>query len=428
MEGHVRKRSVRLGLYLVVVLAVVCGVYVLRGIFAPLLCGILVAYILDPIADALERVRIGPLKLSRFAAALTIFVVAGALIGTVVVTGGWYAGRLANATYHDLRGESAVTSEEEARAAGLPRDEEHGVWFVDADGDGRFRPGRIRIVLDYLEAFGQKHEIGADLREQIRRFVDEHVYDEAGALSLEKLRALARELGPGLFRWITGGDSDETEERTGRGGWAFRLISWLLLFPLYTFFGLLQVDAMIARVRTLLPGRHRPRIERIFGRIDRTIAAFFRGRLLVCLLKGGLTAVGLWIFGVDYWLPIGFAAGFLSLIPYVGIYLAIVPALILSWIEYSSWGRVGGTAFLFFAMEGVEGMILIPIFLGKEIGLSPLTILVTLLIFGKLLGFIGVLLSVPLAAISKILAEEFLLPIVKEFAAEAPDPPAGSGP
>ena len=70
-----------------------------------------------------------------------------------------------------------------------------------------------------------------------------------------------------------------------------------------------------------------------------------------------------------------------------------------------------------------EGIVLVPQILGKEIGLHPLTVIVTLLIFAKLLGFLGLLLSVPLAAISKILGKEFILPLILEFAEEKPDPP-----
>ncbi len=88
--------------------------------------------------------------------------------------------------------------------------------------------------------------------------------------------------------------------------------------------------------------------------------------------------------------------------------------------------RLGGIASIFIIMEIVEGLVLLPAFLGKEVGLHPLTIIVTLLVFGRIFGFVGVLLSVPMAAITKILFNEFIMPLIKEFAAEKP-PPEDSG-
>lgn len=134
------------------------------------------------------------------------------------------------------------------------------------------------------------------------------------------------------------------------------------------------------------------------------------------------------MFGVPFWFPIGMAAGFLSLIPYIGIWLAVVPALGLSWVDHGSLPRLGGIAAVFLIMETVEGLVLLPAFLGKEVGLHPLTIIVTLLVFGRLFGFVGVLLSVPLAAITKILFHEFIMPLIAEFAAEKPPDDSGSPP
>ncbi len=114
------------------------------------------------------------------------------------------------------------------------------------------------------------------------------------------------------------------------------------------------------------------------------------------------------------------------MIPYVGIWVAIIPALILSLVDDGSLWRLLGVGGVFAGMEVIEGFVLVPMFLGKEVGLHPLTIIVTFLIFGRIFGFLGVLLSVPLAAIGKILSEEFLMPLVRSFAAEKPDPPEPS--
>lgn len=424
MEGYVRKRGVRLGLYLCLLFALLTGVYLLRDIFAPLFVGLLIAYILDPVADALERIRVGRLRLNRFAAVSVIFLVAVLFVAGVLATSGYFVARWARGLSSDVLGETAQREKPDP-STGWIYDPDYQLWFADGDGDGHFRAGYIHMLRRRVETLAAEHAWGQELKRfletDVKRFVEER-------LERDNLEKLARAILERTATWISGGTSKEdagpSRDDGGGGGGVFRFLSWLILCPVYAFFGLLQIDAIVARVRSYLPGRQRARIERIFSRIERTLASFFRGRLLVCLAKGALTAGGLWLLGVDYWAPIGFAAGFLGLIPVVGVPLALVPALILSWIEASSWGRLAGISVLFVAMEGVEGTVLIPTFLGKEVGLSPITILVTLLIFGKLFGFIGILLSVPLAAVSKILAEEFVFPILEEFAAEPRAPPS----
>jgi predicted PurR-regulated permease PerM len=407
MEEIFKRRSVRLTLLLLIALVSFAGIYLLRVIFAPLILGFLLAYVLDPFADWLEARR-----LSRLAAVGIIFGIFAVVVIGVGSFGSIHLARGIHTGYYKIRGEPALR----ALAAGeklLP-----GVHFKDINGDKIRNPGYASQAADWIEErlpegwmTTVKDYTAAKYNELQEAFDDP---ERRNAIIDRVWKWASRRLGsePSAV-------TDEIAETEGPG-FVFSMFSWFVLCPLYVFFFLLEIDPMIAAIRRHLPGRFRPVIERIFRKIDKTLSAFFRGRLTVCLIKGGLTAVGLLVMGVPFWLPIGLAAGFLGLIPYVGIFLAIVPALFLSWFEYQSMGRLGGTAAVFAAMEGLEGFVLIPLFLGKEIGLHPLTIIVTLLIFGKLFGFLGVLLSVPLAAITKILGQEFVMPLIREFAEEKP--------
>ncbi len=404
MEGVVRqrgKRGLRLGLLLLVVLAALAGVYLLSDIFAPLILGFLIAYVLDPFADALEKA-----KFSRLVSVVIIFAIFTVVAVIFFTVAGFYIAKGVQGGYEAVMGEEWKLEDVHWTTIDTP---DKTIHFEDRDGDGEFDPGYLRRANKRINEL-IPDEWREGINERIESFVTEFKEDP----NRVRERALA------VFNWWKARKEQDGEEVSAGGG-LFGIVSWFVFCPLYVFFFLLEIDPMIAGIRKHLPGRYRPQIERIFSKIDRILSAFFRGRLTICLIKGSLTSVGLLAFGVPFWFPIGMAAGFLSLIPYIGIWLAILPALGLSWVEHDvSLVRLGGVAAVFIIMETVEGLVLLPAFLGKEVGLHPLTIIVTLLIFGRIFGFVGVLLSVPLAAITKILFHEFIMPLIKDFAAEKP--------
>ncbi|MCI0652086.1 MAG: AI-2E family transporter [Planctomycetes bacterium] len=417
MENDLRKHGPRLALFALLALAVLTAVYLLREITAPVLGGYLLAYFLDPIARALARFRIGPVRLRRGAAVILIFGVVFVAGAAVLTTAGIALADWLEGIYHDMKGEARFA--EKAFAPPEARfDEARGVWFVDGNGNGAFEPGYVPLAREKLQDWARS----SPFVEATAGFFEREMAP-GGIFDPEMLRARAIEAAKQLPAFIAaraGGDAGGS--RAGEGGSAFfSFFAWFMLCPLSAFFFLLHFEAISERIRRYLPARGRPRIERVLGRIDVVLGKFLRGRLIACLLKGLLTALGLWICGLDYWLPIGVAAGFLGLIPYVGILAAALPALFLCWLEYESFARLGAVAGVFLAMEAIEGFVLVPLLLGKEIGLHPLTVLITLFIFGELFGIVGVLLSVPLAAISKILGEEFLLPFLRESADEKLD-------
>lgn len=493
MEGYLRKRGVRLALLFTIVLAAFGFVYVLQDIFAPLILGFLIAYILDPFADRLEDWRF-----SRLWAVITIFALATLVAAVIILTASFYATKGAKAAFQRAVGESKVSAQDpDAVQAPNPKwdPESPGaapefIYYRDVNGNGVRDLGYLQkswhLLVERLEQIDPKLRAAAE--EQFKRLEDKvqrDFTDESGQLDLARasdsellkclreeeslVRALIRyvqppardgpngepadELSPeeqaeaerseALMRRIAEDTARTTVQRylkesparveeevrveESRSKRFFSLLSWLVLCPLYVFFFLLEIDPMIAAIRRYLPAVQRDRIVRIFTSIDRILSAFFRGRLIVCVVKGGITSIGLLALGVPFWFPIGMAAGFVSLIPYVGIWLAVVPALLLSWLEHESGLRLGGTGAVFALMEVVEGLVLVPTFLGKEVGLHPLTIVVTLLIFGKLFGLVGVLLSVPLAAITKILGTEFVMPLIRDFADEDPRAPPDEG-
>ncbi|MCZ6601637.1 MAG: AI-2E family transporter, partial [Planctomycetota bacterium] len=203
----------------------------------------------------------------------------------------------------------------------------------------------------------------------------------------------------------------------------FLLFSYLILVPVYTFFLLLSLGNIRKTLSEHLPGAYRDRILVVTAKIDRSVSAFFRGRLMICLAKGLLIAIGLWICDVRFAFAIGLLSGVGSLIPFLGGIFATVPSVILVLLDKPDplWAVIG-IGIVVVVVEAIEGLVLTPVILSKETGLHPLTLLLSMFIAGEVFGFFGVLLAVPIASIVKILFVEFVLPEIKALAKEKPAP------
>src|SRR5690606_5173443 len=121
-----------------------------------------------------------------------------------------------------------------------------------------------------------------------------------------------------------------------------------------------------------LPRDHADTIRELCGQIDRAIAGVVRGQGMVILILGTFYAIGLVAIGLNFGLVIGFSAGLLSFIPYVGttigFFISIVVAFVQFWPE---WGWVAATAGIFFAGQFVEGNFLQPYLVGQSVGVHP---------------------------------------------------------
>lgn len=177
------------------------------------------------------------------------------------------------------------------------------------------------------------------------------------------------------------------------------IVLLVVIVPVVTFYLLLDWDHMVARVDDLLPRDHAPVIRKLATEINRTLASFIRGQGTVCLILGTYYAVGLGLVGLNFGLVLGFIAGLVSFIPYVGALigggLALGIALFQFWGE---WGWIAAVAVIFVIGQMVEGNFLTPKLVGKSVGLHPVWLLFALSVFGAIFGFVGLLVAVPMAA------------------------------
>ncbi len=182
-----------------------------------------------------------------------------------------------------------------------------------------------------------------------------------------------------------------------------------LIVPVVAFYLLLDWDNMTARIDTLLPRDHAPTLRKLAKEVDQTLAAFIRGMGTVCLILGTYYAIALMLVGLQFGLVVGFIAGLITFIPYVGALvggaLAIGLGLFQFWGDWISLGLVAG---VFVIGQIMEGNVLTPKLVGSSVGLHPVWLLLALSVFGSLFGFVGMLVAVPVAAALGVIIRFFV--------------------
>jgi len=257
----------------------------------------------------------------------------------------------------------------------------------------------------------------------------EQIHDFALALPgyLQKLRAWGmKSLGPDVAKLLArpdraldaikdGGNADLARsafdwglnllQKLAAGGRAIvGTLSFLILTPVVAFYFLLDWDHMTAKVDSWLPRDHAGTIRLLLHRIDRALAGFVRGQLSVCVILATYYGLGLSILGLDYGLAVGITAGLLSFIPYVGSGLGLITSFLLAMMQFwPEWHMVAGVLGVFLVGQVLEGNFLTPKLVGESVGLHPVWLIFSLLAFGSLFGFVGLLVAVPVAAMIGVL-------------------------
>ena len=203
----------------------------------------------------------------------------------------------------------------------------------------------------------------------------------------------------------------------------------LLLVPLYAYYLLFHLGTMHSSVKRYLPKRDREKIANVGRQIGSMLAAFFRGRLLVCLLKGAILTVGLLIAQVDYAFLFGMTGGLLSLIPVIGPLVGFLFAAVFTMAapEMGALESLVRTGIVFGLGEVIEGYVLMPKVIGDSLRMNEVEVLFYLLAGHAAFGMFGILVALPVAAAIKILLSEIVLPALRDFSDELETEPKESG-
>jgi predicted PurR-regulated permease PerM len=176
-------------------------------------------------------------------------------------------------------------------------------------------------------------------------------------------------------------------------------LSLLVVTPVVAFYMLNDWDRMVATVDSLLPREHAPTIRALAREIDDVLAGFIRGQGTLCLVLGAFYAVALIAAGLDFGLLIGLMTGFLSFIPFVGAIIGGLMSIGMAVVQFwPQFGHILIIAAIFAVGQFLEGNVLQPRLVGGSVGLHPVWLMFALFAFGYLFGFVGVLLAVPMAA------------------------------
>ena len=321
---------------------------VMRAVLAPVFVALAIAYIGDPVIDRFER-----WKISR-----TWGIVILIAIITLLLTG------------LSLYLIPQLMKELQALSAKLP-----GYWEKLRD-----------LLLPQLQTYAEEH------REEV-----ENWKNNALAWLQENAGLLLKSLTSGLatsFRSI--------------GAFFGNLLS-LLIIPVLAFYLLRDFDIMTAKMVDLIPIKRRKFVVHLFRDLDRALGNFIKGQLLVAMILSVIYSIGLTIAGCPASLLIGIIAGFANLIPYLGIALGIVPAVLLTYLSGNPTWQILLSGLTFVIGQMLEGMVITPKVVGESVGLHPVVVMVGLTIGGTYFGFVGMILALPTTAVVMVLLRRLYL-------------------
>ncbi|MEM8607616.1 MAG: AI-2E family transporter [Myxococcota bacterium] len=324
--------------------------YTLRGVLAPVFFAFLIAYMLDPVVDRVEELPfIRNTSIARGVGIAVLLVVVFIVTALLVFVVAPLVFQQVSGFVQKLPGMLA-----ELRAEWEPTFEQYG----------------LSIPSSFAEALEDLH------------------------LDAQSLLAETYTPVSSAISWLLGGTAS-----------AVGSVLAALIVPVFAFYLTYDFDNIVARIADLVPPRHRPETYGFFRDIDTVLGQFFRGQFTVMAILAVLYSLGYGVIGVPLALPIGIMAGLLSFIPYVGSLTALGTALLMTALYWQGWPQVFSVLAVHFTIQGLEGFVITPKIMGDTVGISAITVLFALLVGGELLGFAGVLLAIPAAAVVKILVE-----------------------
>ena len=318
--------------------------YLLRSVLMPFVAGTLLAYLLDPLVDKFQK-----LKMSRMWATLLVCVLAVLIIvPALVLFGGMIENQIA--------------------------------LFLKAT------PKYLGLIMAKVRPL------------------------------LASLAERFPELQGGNFEEIVKGNIGNGLQVIGKvlsgviaNGFALvNFISLILIMPIVTFYMLRDWDTFVKKLEGLLPKKSKKGIMDILKEINVIIAGFIRGQVSVCLILGIFYSIGLRLVGLELGLLVGFIAGVISFIPYVGSITGFVLGVVLAFAQYGDVEHVMYVVGVFLVGQFLEGNFLTPKLVGESVGLHPVWVMFALLAGGVLLGFLGLMLAVPMAAVIGVLVRHMV--------------------
>lgn len=343
------------------------------SLIAPFVLALALAYILDPLVDAIERLRV-PRGVAVMLLGLPVFglIALGAFFGVPALAD---------------QVENLVSRAPDA----LRRFE---TWARNARG----------WILGIDLPFIREEELLAPLR-NLRA-------DDVIAFLQERQEAIARKGWAAVLG-------------LGRGiGTLFAIFGYVVLTPILTFYLLRDYDRITRWVADLIPRPKRDEWLGFLREYDELLARYLRGQLAAAAMVGTLTGLGFWLVGLPYGGLVGAVAGVFNLVPYLGLVVSLVPAILIALLSGNILASLLKVAIVFTTVQIIDSMVLGPRIVGGSVGLHPVWVMLALAVGGFFLGFVGMLLAVPAAVLVKLLGQR-AFERYRASAAYLGEPPAG---
>ena len=260
-------------------------------------------------------------------------------------------------------------------------------------------PALVGQIDDLVQAAPELVALVGDWLSGIREFVvgipgvGEDAVPDLANLDPEEIVAFLQErreqLASGTWRGVLG---------LGRGlGSAATVAGYVFLTPILTFYLLRDYDGILARLRGLLPRSREAGVVEFAREYDVLLSRYLRGQLTVALIIGVLTGTLLLVVQFPYAFLLGALAGVMGLIPFLGLVLSIIPAVIIALVSGSVLWSLAKVAFVYGLVQILDSGIISPRVVGDSVGLHPVWIVLALSVGGFFFGFVGLLISVPAA-------------------------------
>ena len=315
-------------------------IYLLAPILTPFVIGSLLAYLADPLADRLERWKLG----RTLAVSIVFLLFTLALVAVLLI----------------------LVPALERQLTRFLTDLPHYLSWVREN------------AFPWLEG-----RLGVDLAEyefsDIVQLLKQH-WQRTGGIAAAIAGSIGRS-GAAILSWLMN----------------------LMLIPVVMFYLLRDWDLMMARIADLLPRNSLPTATRLARESDEVLGSFLRGQMSVMLALGTIYSIGLWLVGLNTALVIGMIAGIISFIPYLGTFVGVVLGVLAALVQFYELWHVGLVLGVFGLGQILEGMILTPLLVGDRVGLHPVMVIFAIMAGGQLFGFIGILLALPVASVIMVM-------------------------
>ncbi|CAN5797782.1 AI-2E family transporter [soil metagenome] len=341
-------RGSRRHLLLITMAALLTLIWLLRAtgsLFAPFILAWVLAYVLRPVADALERRRV-----PRGLAVLLLVVPVLTGIALAIVFGA-----------------PALRDQGERFVANAPALVERGQREL------------ARRDIPFLDERGLLAQIQNIRPEQVSTFLESQREEIAR-------RAWSAVLG------------------VGRGlGTVFTILGFFFLTPILAFYLLRDYHQINLRLAGMIPPAQRERAMRFLQGYDQLLAKYLRGQVLAAAIIGTLIGFGLWVAGFPYALALGVVAGVFNVVPYLGLIATLFPALLIALFSGAVVASLIKLALVIGIVQVLEQAVISPRIVGESVGLHPVWLILSLAVGGYFFGFVGLLLAVPVAVLVKLL-------------------------